>query len=153
MPLKNKKCGKASYRIREVDGSDDDMADALAELHQLTFLDAAPIPEFDQGHWWVAFHRTGPVAFAGIIPSTHVQNAGYFCRVGVLGSHCGNGLQLRLMRVTESRARQNGWSAIISDTTDNMYSANNFIRAGYQLFNPTNPWAWSNTLYWRKNVK
>lgn len=129
------------------------MADALAELHQLTFLDAAPVPGFDQGHWWVAFHRAGPVAFAGIIPSTHVPNAGYFCRVGVLGEHCGRGLQLRLMRVMESRARQNGWCAIISDTTDNMRSANNFIRAGFRLFSPANPWAWSNTLYWRKDLK
>ena len=42
---------------------------------------------------------------------------------------------------------------MISDTTDNMHSANNFIRAGYRLFSPRNPWAWPNTLYWRKDVK
>jgi hypothetical protein len=36
--------------------------------------------------------------------------------------------------------------SIISDTTDNMHSANNFIRASYRLF-------WPNTLYWRKDVK
>ena len=34
-----------------------------------------------------------------------------------------------------------------------VHSANNFIRAGYRLFTPLNPWAWSNTLYWRKDVK
>ena len=34
-----------------------------------------------------------------------------------------------------------------------VHSANNFIRAGYRLFSPLNPWAWSNTLYWRKDVK
>jgi hypothetical protein len=44
------------------------------------------------------------VAFAGIIPSTHVFNAGYFCRVGVVRKHCGHGLQLRLMRAMEARA-------------------------------------------------
>ena len=77
-----------------------------------------------------------PVAFAGIIPSTHVFNAGYFCRVGVLGKHCGHRLQLRLMRAMEARARLNGWCSIISDTTDNMHSANNFIRSGYRLFSP-----------------
>ena len=98
------------YRIREVDASDDDVADTLAELHQLTFLDAAPVPKFDQGHWWLAFRGAEPVAFAGIIPSTHVFNAGYFCRVGVLGKHCGHGLQLRLMRAVEARARLNGSS-------------------------------------------
>ncbi|WP_426527772.1 hypothetical protein [Bradyrhizobium sp. McL0615] len=32
----------AMYRIRQVDGNEDDIADALAELHQMTLLDAAP---------------------------------------------------------------------------------------------------------------
>src|SRR6185312_17191941 len=54
------------YRIREVDGNDDDVVDTLAELHQLTFLDAAPVPKFDQGHWWLAFRGPEPVAFDGI---------------------------------------------------------------------------------------
>ena len=141
------------YRIHEVDGNDDDVADTLVELHQLTFLDAAPVPKFDQGHWWLAFRGPEPVAFAGIISSTHVFNAGYFCRVGVLGKHCGHRLQLRLMRAMEARARRSGWWSIISDTTDNMHSANNFIRSGYRLFSPRNPWAWPHTLYWRKDVK
>jgi hypothetical protein len=92
------------YRIREVDGQEDDIADTLAELHRLTFFDGAPVPEFDHGHWWLALHQTEPVAFAGIIPSTHVCNAGYFCRVGVLRKHFGNQLQLRLMRALEARA-------------------------------------------------
>ncbi|MCA6117867.1 GNAT family N-acetyltransferase [Bradyrhizobium sp. WSM 1738] len=140
------------YRICQVDGADDGIADTLAELHQLTFLDAAPVPKFDQGNWWLAFCGNKPVAFAGVIPSTHVFNAGYFCRVGVLRKHCGHRLQLRLMRAMEARARLNGWCSIISDTTDNVPSANNFIRAGYHLFIPTHPWAWLNTLYWRKDV-
>jgi hypothetical protein len=39
------------YRIREVDGHDDEIADTLADLHRLTFFDGASIPEFDPGHW------------------------------------------------------------------------------------------------------
>ncbi len=103
------------YRIREVDGHDEEIADTLADLHRLTFFDGAPIPEFDQGHW--------------------------------------NALQLRLMRALESRARHNGWCCIVSDTTDNLASANNFIRAGYRLYQPQYAWAWPNTLYWRKSIK
>jgi hypothetical protein len=141
------------YRIREVDGLDDDVADTLAELHRLTFFDSAPIPKFDQGHWWLALRETEPVAFAGVIPSTHVYNAGYFCRVGVLRKHCGHSLQLRLMRALEARVRLNGWCSVVSDTTENLLSANNFIRAGYFLYRPQNPWAWPNTLYWRKAIK
>jgi GNAT superfamily N-acetyltransferase len=141
------------YRIREVDGQEDDIADTLAELHRLTFFGGAPVPEFDHGHWWLAFYATEPIAFAGVVPSSHVGNAGYFCRVGVVREHCGRRLQLRLMRALEARARRNGWSAVVSDTTDNISSANNFIRAGYQLYCPQAPWAWPHTLYWRKMIR
>jgi GNAT superfamily N-acetyltransferase len=140
------------YRIREVDGRDDEIADALADLHRLTFFGGASVPEFDWGHWWLGYHEAQPVAFAGLIPSTRVVNAGYFCRVGVLKSHWGNRLQLRLMRALEARVRRNGWNTIVSDTTDNLASANNFIRAGYRLYLPPYPWAWPNTLYWRKSI-
>jgi hypothetical protein len=141
------------YRIREVDGHDEEIADTLADLHRLTFFNGASIPEFDQGHWWLAFHATMPVGFAGIVASSRAYNAGYFCRVGVLKKHCGNALQLRLMRALESRARRNGWCCIVSDTTGNLVSANNFIRAGYRLYQPQYPWAWPNTLYWRKSIR
>ena len=140
------------YRIREVDGLDDEIAETLAELHKLTFFDSAPVPRFDHGHWWLVRHATSSVAFAGLIPSTHACNAGYFCRVGVLRKHYGRGLQLRLMRAMEARSRLNGWCSVVSDTTDNLPSANNFIRAGYQLYRPPIPWAWPNTLYWRKLI-
>jgi hypothetical protein len=141
------------YRIREVDGHDEEIADVLTGLHRLTFFDGASVPEFDQGHWWLAHCKTIPVAFAGVVRSTRAVNAGYFCRVGVLKRHYGNALQLRLMRALESRARHNRWSWIVSDTTDNLCSANNFIRAGYRLYRPRYPWAWPNTLYWRKSIE
>ena len=40
-----------------------------------------------------------------------------------------------------------------SDTTDNIVSANNFIRAGYRLYQPQIPWGWPNTLYWKKTIQ
>ena len=141
------------YRIRAVDGQDEDVADTLADIHQLTFFDTAAIPNFDYGHWWLAYRDSVPVGFAGVIPSTHACNAGYFCRVGVLRSHSGNNLQLRFMRAVESQVRRNGWSVVVSDTTDNTASANNFIRAGYRLYRPKNPWAWPHTLYWYKSMR
>ncbi len=140
----------AMYRIREVDGNEEEVADALADLHRLTFFGSAPVPPFDWGNWWLAFCGPLPVAFAGLVPSTHVPNAGYFCRVGVIRKHWGRSLQLRLMRAAEIRARRSGWDCIVSDTTDNLISANNFIKAGYRLYHPRCPWGWQNTLYWRK---
>jgi GNAT superfamily N-acetyltransferase len=141
------------YRIREVDGTDDEVSDILTDLHRLTFFHGASIPAFDCGHWWLAYSETTPVAFAGVVPSTRARNAGYFSRVGVLKKHCGRGLQLRLMRALELRARNNGWSSVVSDTTDNIASANNFIRAGYRLYQPQIPWGLSNSLYWRKFIR
>jgi hypothetical protein len=141
-----------AYRIREVDGRDDEMSDVLTELHSLTFLGGAPVPSFEQGHWWLAHSGSTPVAFAGVVPSTHVRHAGYFCRVGVLQPHWGRRLQLRLMHAMEGRARRNGWSFVVSDTTHNVTSANNFISAGYRMFSPTHPWAFPDTLYWRKSM-
>lgn len=79
------------YRIRQIDGRDDEAMDTSAELHRLTFFDSAPIPEFDRGDWWQALHAAVPVGFAGVLPSTRAHNAGYFSRVGVLKRHCGIG--------------------------------------------------------------
>ena len=141
------------YRIREVDRDDDEIADTLADLHRLTFFESATIPEFDHGHWWLAYYGGLPVAFAGLVPSTHAHNAGYFCRVGVIRNHRGNGLQLRLIRAMEWRAGRRGWRCIVSDTTDNLISANNFIRAGYRLYRPEYSWGWPNTLYWHKSLR
>ena len=138
------------YRIRTVDADDDATAEVLGDLHRLTFLDGAAMPQFGLGAWWLAYHDDDAVAFAGVVPSTHVRNSGYFCRVGVLQRHRGRSLQLRLMRAVEARGRRLGWNSIVSDTTDNPASANNFIEAGYRLYEPEAPWAWSHTLYWRK---
>lgn len=140
------------YRIREVDGHDDEIADTLVDLHRLTFSDSAPVPAFDWEHWWLAFQERLPVGFAGVVPSTRVQNSGYFCRVGVLKKHCGHELQLRLMRTMETRVRQIGWESILPDTTGNLASANNSIKAGYRLYQPHFPWGSPNTLYWRKST-
>jgi hypothetical protein len=71
----------------------------------------------------------------------------------ILDRGWGNGLQLRLTRALESRARFHRWSSVVSDTTYNLASANNFIRAGYRLYQPQTPWAWPNTLYWRKFIR
>ena len=54
----------APYRIREVDGRDEEIADVLTELHRLTFFGGASIPAFDHGHWWLAWRGATPVAFA-----------------------------------------------------------------------------------------
>jgi len=41
---------------------------------------------------------------------------------------------------------------MISDTTDNVHSANNLIKAGYKLLEPSAPWANTDSLYWAKKL-
>ena len=141
------------YRIRIIDAPDDDIAETLADLHRADVLRCGSLATIRARAWWLAYRGDEAVAFAGVVPSTHIRNGGYFSRVGVLQRHRGRDLQCRPMRVIEARARRIGWDSIVSDTTDNPVSANNFIRAGYRLFEPHVPWAGLHTLYWRKRLR
>jgi len=139
------------YRIREVDGVDH--AADLEMLHEATFDAGEAVRDTTEGHWWIAYDEENmPVAFAGVEPSTVYPLTGYYCRVGVLPLCRGAGLQFRFTRAIEARCRRNGWRAIVTDTRQNVPSANNFIRAGYRLFDPETPWAFADSLYWRKEL-
>ncbi|MGE0677776.1 GNAT family N-acetyltransferase [Pseudolabrys sp.] len=133
-----------------MDGDDEIVAEDLAMLHQFTFGDTAPMPNFSVGEWWLATCGDTPVGFAGMQKSTVVPNAGYFSRVGVLKSHRGRNLQARFMQALERRARVHGWRCMISDTTENPPSANCFIRMGWKTFDPKVRWSFPSAIYWRK---
>jgi GNAT superfamily N-acetyltransferase len=141
-----------TYRIREVDGGEPEIAEDLKELHELTLGDGAPLPDFSIGYWWLAYRGDDPVAFAGMRRSSVRVNRGYLSRSGVLPAHRGHGLQVRLLRARETKARRLGWNALVSDTTSNIPSSNSLIRAGFRLFQPETPWAFENSLYWFKDI-
>lgn len=141
----------ANAVVREVDGADEDVAEDLFSLHQITFR-GVEVPDFEQGHWWLAYHDfKTPVGFAGIVKVPH-ENLGYLKRAGVIPSFRGQGLQRRFIRVREIRARKNGWARVVTDTTSNVASANSLIGAGYRLYSPAHPWAFNNSLYWYKDL-
>lgn len=140
------------YRIRLVDGSDDITAADLRDLHKACFADTAPMIDPGEGDWWLAYRDGSPVAFAGMKPSLQLDKAGYLNRAGVLPAHQGRGLQLRLIRARERRARKYGWGWLFTDTTDNPASANSLIKAGFRLYEPDIPWGFVRTLYWRKKL-
>lgn len=144
-----------AYRIRRVDHTDEEIEEILRSLHSLTF-DPWPYPVSAEGEWWgdwwLAYVEREPVAFCGICQSDQGSAIGYLCRVGVLKEHRGNNLQKRMMRVAESRARKLGWKAIVSDTTKNPPSANNFIACGYKTYLPKTPWSFDAAIYWRKEL-
>jgi GNAT superfamily N-acetyltransferase len=141
------------YSIREIDGFDGGIALELEGLHAVTFPDAPKInPEL--GHWWFVYRGRELAGFAGMCKHEDPARTGYLERAGVLRAHRGHRLQLRLIRVRERRARKNGWNSIVTDcTADNSASANNLIRAGYQVFVPKFMWSWKKkSIYWRKSL-
>lgn len=146
---------KLRFVVKRVDGNDDEVADTIQYLHHATFFDTAPKITTDYGDWWLVFdeHRE-PIAFAGMVPSTLGPGIGYLKRVGVLPEYRGQGLQRRLIRVREMRAKQHGWYRLVTDTTDNVPSANSLIKAGYRLFDPgAHWWGFAHSLYWTKNLR
>jgi GNAT superfamily N-acetyltransferase len=141
----------SEYRFTQVDTDDEEVVELLNELHQLTFVDTAALPEWDYGWWWIGWHRrsAAPAAFCGVVQSSLEDSCAYLKRAGVVQGHNGYGLQRRMIRMRERRARRLGFIRMITDTTDNYRSANNLIAEGYRLFNPE-PWAWEHSLYWTK---
>ena len=145
------------YRIRRVDGNDDEIADTLKWMHTVCFGDSAPQIEPDLWFWWIAYLGREPCAFASMCEARATPNLGYLSRSGVFREHRGHGLQYRLIRVREALARKFGWTAMITDTTNNPASSNTLIKAGYRLYQPKHPWAFNcdmgqHSLYWEKDL-
>lgn len=144
------------YRIQQVDGDDDDIADTLRELDEHCFNADHPggaVPDFTKGFWWLVLSRGEAVGYAGLTQSTWHHTAGYFKRVGVRKDHTGQGLQRRLIDVRLRKARAHGWGFAITDcTTCNPASANSLIARGFKVFMPRTPWALDNSIYWRKTL-
>jgi GNAT superfamily N-acetyltransferase len=141
------------YRFASVDTDDEDVVELLSELHDDTFaVGEAPLPKFEDGWWWIGTDGREAAAFCGFTQSSYHPTYAYLKRAGVLERHRGNGLQKRMITLRERRARSMGFSWAITDTTNNPASANSLISAGYRLWMPEVPWAFDNSLYWRKRL-
>lgn len=143
-----------TFRVRKVKATPDHIQ-KLIDIDELVFGASAPrLSRTDvlKGDWWFVYNSRQIIAYAGMVPSTYGPHVGYFKRVGVLEGFRGHRLQVRLLKLCERRARQLGYTAMITDTTENPASGNSMIRAGYKLFTPDFPWAFPNSLYWRKDL-
>lgn len=142
-----------TIRIRAVDPfEDDDAEEAIRSLHA-ECLPGVELPELGDGFWWLAFRGREPVGYAGLHPSRRFCNVGYLCAAGVAPTARGHGLQRRLIRVREAKAKSLGWSWLITDTVpSNPASSNNLIRCGYLTFAPERPWRVEGAIFWRKQL-
>lgn len=140
------------YSLTRVDNKERLTASLLREMHGRCFPNY-PMIEVAVGDWWIAYASCGaPAAFCALWPSVHASGVrGYLARSAVLPGHRGKGLQRRMIRVRERRARTLGWLDLVTDTNnDNPASANNMIRCGYHIWNPPIRWGNETSIYWRK---
>jgi GNAT superfamily N-acetyltransferase len=128
-----------------------------SEWARIVALDAAcfgrhdaPALSDNAGAWWVAFAGKMPAGYCGVKKSSTGANYGYLCRAGVLPDYRGNGLQKQMIRRRIAYARAQEWTMLVTDTHDNVSSANSLIACGFSLYNPPVKWAFSTSLYWRK---
>jgi GNAT superfamily N-acetyltransferase len=141
------------YSIHEVDGATHAaMIDTFNKLAPDRFPPLEP-RHYTDGYWWLAYLEETPVAFAGMVPLEPFPNIGYLKRCYVLPDHHGHGLQFRLMATRELKARQLGWTHLVSECgRDNTWSANNFRRAGFDPCEPEQRWGAPGSIYWIKAI-
>lgn len=104
------------------------------------------------GWWWVMWDEATPIGFAGMHPSKAWLDTVYLCRCAVAPRARGMGLQKRLIRVREKKARQLGMQWMVTETWRNPASANSLIACGFKMFLPHRPWASNESTYWRKRL-
>jgi GNAT superfamily N-acetyltransferase len=104
------------------------------------------------GWWWMAYCDGRLAGFAAMLQSSKIPEAVYLARAGTLEAFRGRGLQKKLIRERLKFAKDLGMTQAITDTTDNVASANALIATGFKMFDPDDPWGLSNTLYWRKSL-
>jgi GNAT superfamily N-acetyltransferase len=143
----------ASVRLRSVEPNDLDIAEEIRAMHVACFPFEYSKGLTDYGFWWIGYDKDEPACFAGLWKSSNFEQAGYLCRAGVLPAYRGMGLQRRLVRVREKKARALGWRLLVSDTNDNPPSANNLIGCGYRTFTPPTRWAMPSAVYWKKEIQ
>lgn len=137
-----------AYKIRQIDP--DEYADELLEMQRACLPQSPAKDPEDAPYWWGVFFGGVLVGFAALRPAVTTKNAGYLCRAGVLPSHRGHGLQRRLIRVRERKAKALGWEMLVTDTFKNPHSANNIAACGFKIFTPKEPWTFAGSIYWRK---
>lgn len=141
------------YRIVEVDGNEH--AETLHRFNALApeIFPALTAAHIENGFWWFANLDSDAVAFAGLVEFQPFPNIGYLKRAYVLPDYRGHGLQLRMMEVREAKARQLGWTMLVSEcSASNTSSARNFARAGYERCDPEQKWGAPNSIYFVKRL-
>lgn len=141
---------KSPYRIALAEVGD--RGDTIRRLHRDCFpYDSPLMPKM--GWWWICWRGGEAVGFAGMYLSSRWTDTVYLCRAGILPEHRGHGLQRRLIRARVRMARSIGMTWAVTDTRQNASSANNLIREGFLMIQPSTPWSFRDACYWARRLQ
>ena len=136
---------------RQIDASEPENKQLLKVMQKACLpADSLYFPE--DGVWWVAYRKDTPVGFSCLSPSQQLEDGIYLGRCGVLKAYRGYGIQRQMIRLRIQWARRHGYKWAVSDTTDNIPSANNLISCGFRLYTPKITYSFARALYWRKRL-
>lgn len=122
----------------------------LDKLEADTFEEGNPQDHKHGAFWWLAKTGETIAGFAGLFFYSDIR-VGFLCECGVLPKYRGYGLQRRFIRARERYVKKKGYRRIITYTSpDNIPSANNLIKCGYKLYEPSYEWGVDNAFYFEK---
>jgi GNAT superfamily N-acetyltransferase len=137
------------YSIRKVNNKSKRVQNTLMRLQKEILPSDEPC-DVSIGHWWIAYsEQNKPVGFAGMKQSEQFTDCVFLHRAGVDWSHTGNALQKRLIKARLRKAKSMGFNWAVTDTTKNPPSSNSLINCGFKMYEPSKPWGWSYSCYWR----
>ena len=140
---------KITYR--QLDASEPENKQLLKVMQKACLpADSLYFPE--DGVWWVAYRKDTLVGFSCLSPSQQMEDGIYLGRCGVLKAYRGYGIQRQMIRLRVQWARRHEYRWAVSDTTDNIPSANNLISCGFRLYTPKIAYSFARALYWRKRL-
>ena len=140
---------KITYR--QLDASEPENKQLLKVMQKACLpADSLYFPE--DGVWWVAYRKDTLVGFSCLSPSQQMEDGIYLGRCGVLKAYRGYGIQRQMIRLRVQWARRHEYRWAVSDTTDNIPSANNLISCGFRLYVPKIQYSFVRTLYWKKRL-
>jgi len=137
--------------LKRVDIRKQSSQDKLSRLQKVCLPYDQPI-DTNFGSWWIATENGVDIGFAGLVRTVSWTDCGYLCRAGVIPDARGQGLQKKLINVRVRQAKALGWNWVVTDTRLNPASANSLISCGFKMFEPSKPWGYKDTLYWRKKT-